>query len=59
EVLRETLSNDELYERDQWTLFGNEAEKLEIGVIRNQRVVRERVDRFALRREVSDRHTKD
>lgn len=51
EVLRETLSNEELHERDQWTLFGNEAEKLEIGVIRNQRVVRERVDRFALRRE--------
>ncbi|RXN27545.1 myomesin-3 [Labeo rohita] len=59
EVLRETLSNDELHERDQWTMFGNEVEKLEIGVIRNQRVVRERVDRFALRREVSDRHTKD
>ncbi|KAK2903649.1 hypothetical protein Q8A67_008362 [Cirrhinus molitorella] len=51
EVLRETLSNDELHERDQWTMFGNEVEKLEIGVIRNQRVVRERVDRFALRRE--------
>ncbi|XP_016149831.1 myomesin-3 [Sinocyclocheilus grahami] len=51
EALRETLSSDELHERDQWTLFGNEAEKLEIGVIRNQRVVRERVDRLALRRE--------
>ncbi|XP_043117649.1 myomesin-3 [Puntigrus tetrazona] len=51
EVLRETLSNEELHERDQWTLFGNEAEKLEMSVIRNQRVVRERVDRCALRRE--------
>ncbi|KAK7158319.1 hypothetical protein R3I93_009509 [Phoxinus phoxinus] len=51
EALRETMSSDELRERDQWTLFGNEAEKLEIGVIRNQHVVRERVDRFALRRE--------
>jgi len=30
------MSNDELGEREQWTLFGNEAEKLEIGVIRNQ-----------------------
>lgn len=49
EALRETLSSDELHQRDQWTLFGNEAEKLEIGVIRNQRVVRERVDRLALR----------
>ncbi|CAM4696725.1 unnamed protein product [Leuciscus chuanchicus] len=51
EALRETMSSDEQRERDQWTLFGNEAEKLEIGVIRNQHVVRERVDRFALRRE--------
>ncbi|XP_067303947.1 myomesin-3 isoform X1 [Pseudorasbora parva] len=51
EALRETMSSDELHERDQWTQFGNEAEKLEIGVIRNQHVIRERVDRFALRRE--------
>ncbi|XP_026110000.1 myomesin-3-like [Carassius auratus] len=49
EALRETLSSDELHQRNQWTLFGNEAEKLEIGVIRNQRVVRERADRLTLR----------
>ncbi|XP_051576030.1 myomesin-3-like [Myxocyprinus asiaticus] len=51
EALRETMASDELRERDQWTMFGNEAEKLEIGVIRNQHVIRERVDRFTLRRE--------
>lgn len=52
EALRETMSSDELRERDQWTLFGNEAEKLEIGMIKNQRVIRERVDRWSLRTEV-------
>ncbi|XP_056618512.1 myomesin-3 isoform X1 [Triplophysa dalaica] len=51
EALRETMSSDELRERDQWTLFGNEAEKLEIGMIKNQRVIRERVDRLSLRTE--------
>ncbi|XP_035382488.1 myomesin-3 [Electrophorus electricus] len=51
EVLRETLADDELRQRDQWTLFGNEAEKVEVEVIRNQHEVRRRVDRLALRRE--------
>ncbi|XP_072548583.1 myomesin-3 [Salminus brasiliensis] len=51
EVLKETMANEELRQRDQWTLFGNEAEKVEIEVIRNQHVVRKRVDRMALRRE--------
>ncbi|XP_036414255.1 myomesin-3 [Colossoma macropomum] len=51
EVLRETMADDELHQRDQWTLFGNEAEKVEIEVIRNQHEVRKRVDRMALRRE--------
>uniref|UniRef100_A0A3B1K1B2 Myomesin 3 n=1 Tax=Astyanax mexicanus TaxID=7994 RepID=A0A3B1K1B2_ASTMX len=53
EVLKETMADDELRQRDKWTLFGNEAEKVEIGVIRNQHVVRKRVDRMALRRECS------
>lgn len=52
EVLRETMDNDELRERDQWTMFGNEAEKLEIEVIRDQHMVRQRVDRMVLRKEV-------
>lgn len=52
EVLRETTDNEELRERDQWTMFGNEAEKVEIEVIRNQHVVRQRMDRMALREEV-------
>lgn len=52
EVLRETMDNEELRERDQWTMFGNEAEKVEIEVIRNQHVVRQRMDRMALREEV-------
>ncbi|XP_053467554.1 myomesin-3 [Ictalurus furcatus] len=51
EVLRETMDNDELRERDQWTMFGNEAEKVEIEVIRNQHMVRRRMDRMALRKE--------
>lgn len=52
EVLRETMDNDELWERDQWTMFGNEAEKVEIEVIRNQHMVRQRMDHMALRKEV-------
>lgn len=52
EVLRETMDNDELQERDQWTMFGNEAEKMEIEVIRNQHMVRQRMDRMLLRKEV-------
>ncbi|KAK3540907.1 hypothetical protein QTP86_004171 [Hemibagrus guttatus] len=51
EVLRETMDNDELRERDQWTMFGNEAEKVEIEVIRNQHMVRQRMDRMVLRKE--------
>lgn len=55
DVLRETMDNDELRERDQWTMFGNEAEKVEIEVIRNQHMVRQRMDRMALRIEVKHR----
>ncbi|XP_060717862.1 myomesin-3 [Tachysurus vachellii] len=51
EVLRETMDNDELQERDQWTMFGNEAEKVEIEVIRNQHMVRQRMDHMVLRKE--------
>ncbi|TRY72904.1 hypothetical protein DNTS_011798 [Danionella cerebrum] len=51
DALRETLSAEELSERQQWTLFGNELEKLEIGLIRNQQTVRQRVDRDALRQQ--------
>ncbi|CAL8249016.1 unnamed protein product [Lota lota] len=35
--------------RDKWTMFGNEAEKMEVAVLRNQRALRSRVDRVALR----------
>ncbi|XP_076868595.1 myomesin-3 [Brachyhypopomus gauderio] len=51
EALGETVANDELHQRDQWTLFGNEAEKVEVEVIRNQHEVRRRVDHMALRKE--------
>ncbi|XP_030637314.1 myomesin-3 [Chanos chanos] len=57
EVLRETMANEELRTRNKWTLFGNEAEKVEIEVIRNQHVVRTRVDRMALRREAQKKAT--
>ncbi|XP_041798194.1 myomesin-3 [Chelmon rostratus] len=49
EILKETLAADEEYHRDKWTLFGNEAEKVEIDVIRNQHILRTRVDKLALR----------
>lgn len=34
-------------------MFGNEAEKLEAGVMRSQRLLRTRVDKTALRKEVN------
>uniref|UniRef100_A0A3P8X3L4 Myomesin 3 n=1 Tax=Cynoglossus semilaevis TaxID=244447 RepID=A0A3P8X3L4_CYNSE len=40
------------HHRQKWTLFGNEAEKVEIDVIRNQRLLRTRVDKLALRQQV-------
>ncbi|XP_076593460.1 myomesin-3 [Chaetodon auriga] len=49
EILKETLAADEEYHRDKWTMFGNEAEKLEVDVIRNQHILRTRVDKLALR----------
>ncbi|KAM6994920.1 myomesin-3 isoform 1-T1 [Tautogolabrus adspersus] len=51
DILKETLAADEEYHREKWTLFGNEAEKFELGVIRTQRVLRKRVDTKGLRRQ--------
>lgn len=55
EVLKETMAADEDYHRDKWTLFGNEAEKVEVEVIRNQHVVRARADRLALRKQAEQK----
>ncbi|KAM4600603.1 myomesin-3 [Polymixia lowei] len=55
EVLKETMAADEEYCRDKWTMFGNEAEKVEIDVIRNQQVMRTRVDRMALRQQAEQK----
>ena len=52
EILKDTLAADEEYERDKWTMFGNELEKVEIDVIRNQHVLRTRVDTMTLRKQV-------
>ncbi|XP_061631446.1 myomesin-3 isoform X1 [Phyllopteryx taeniolatus] len=51
EILREIRAADEGYHRNKWTMFGNEAEKLEVGLIRSQRLLRTRVDKMALRKE--------
>lgn len=51
EILKETLAAEEEYYREKWTLFGNEAEKVERDVLRNQHVLRARVDKMALRKE--------
>lgn len=48
----ENLEAEEEYYRDKWTMFGNEAESVEIDVIRNQQVLRTRVDKMTLRRQV-------
>ena len=52
DVLKETMAEDEqgLRTGEKWTLFGNEAEKVE--VLREQRYVRQRCDHMALRRQV-------
>ena len=54
DVLKETMAADEqgLRTGEKWTLFGNEAEKVEVEVLREQRYVRQRCDRMALRRQV-------
>uniref|UniRef100_A0A8C5E8X9 Myomesin-3-like n=1 Tax=Gouania willdenowi TaxID=441366 RepID=A0A8C5E8X9_GOUWI len=51
ETLMETMTTNEKYQRQKWTLFGNEAEKTELAVIRSQRVLRTRIDRMALRQQ--------
>uniref|UniRef100_A0A3Q1GUW9 Myomesin 3 n=1 Tax=Acanthochromis polyacanthus TaxID=80966 RepID=A0A3Q1GUW9_9TELE len=51
EILKETMAADEEYQREKWTRFGNEAEKVEVDVIRNQHVLRTQVDRMALRKQ--------
>ncbi|XP_057691458.1 myomesin-3-like [Corythoichthys intestinalis] len=50
EILRETRAAGECYQRDKWTMFGNEAEKLEVGMIQSRRLLRTRVDKMALRK---------
>lgn len=52
EILTEPSAADVEYHRTKWTLFGNEAEKMEIAVIRNQRLLRKRIDKLALRQQV-------
>lgn len=49
EILKETIAAEEEYHREKWTMFGNEAEKLEIDMIKNQHLLRTRVDQKALR----------
>ncbi|KAK0142941.1 Myomesin-3 [Merluccius polli] len=41
--------------REKWTMFGNEAEKVEVAVLRNQRALRSRVDRVALRTQAEEK----
>ncbi|XP_029306718.1 LOW QUALITY PROTEIN: myomesin-3 [Cottoperca gobio] len=52
---KETLAADQEYRRDTWTMFGNEAEKVELDVIRNQHVLRTRVDTMAIRKEAQEK----
>lgn len=51
DILKETMAADEEYIRDKWTMFGNEAAKLEVEVIRNQHLLRSRIDTLALRKQ--------
>ncbi|XP_008429299.1 myomesin-3 [Poecilia reticulata] len=55
EVLQETMAADEEYHREKWTRFGNEAERTEKDVIRNQHLLRNRVDKMALRRQAENK----
>lgn len=51
-MLYETLAAGQEYVREKRTLFGNETEKVELGVIRGQRLLRKGVDRRMLRNQV-------
>ncbi|KAJ7985302.1 hypothetical protein DPEC_G00350670 [Dallia pectoralis] len=56
EDLTDAMAGDEQLMRGQkWTLFGNEAEKVEIAVLREQRRIRQWCDRVALRRQAEQR----
>uniref|UniRef100_A0A8C7ZS37 Myomesin 3 n=1 Tax=Oryzias sinensis TaxID=183150 RepID=A0A8C7ZS37_9TELE len=46
------MTADEEHHRESWTMFGNEVEKVELDVIRNQQILRTRVDKMDLRRQV-------
>lgn len=50
--IREILKDveEEEHRRMKWTLFGNEAEKMELDVIRTQHLLRTRVDKVALQK---------
>lgn len=51
-MLYETPAAGQEYYREKRTLFGNETEKVELNVIRSQRLLRKRVDRQMLRNQV-------
>lgn len=46
------MTADEEHHRESWKMFGNEVEKVELDVIRNQQILRTRVDKMDLRRQV-------
>ncbi|KAJ3598192.1 hypothetical protein NHX12_001703 [Muraenolepis orangiensis] len=56
---QESLLLKEPSYRDKWTMFGNEAEKVEVAVLRNQRALRSRVDRVALRTQAEEKAASD
>ncbi|TWW80085.1 Myomesin-1 190 kDa connectin-associated protein 190 kDa titin-associated protein [Takifugu flavidus] len=51
EMLSEPLAAGHEYYREKRTLFGNETQKVELDVLRNQRLLRQRVDRRTLRQQ--------
>lgn len=51
-MLYETVAAGQEYYREKRTLFGNETEKVELGVIRSQHLLRKRVDKHVLRNQV-------
>ncbi|XP_042565138.1 myomesin-3-like [Clupea harengus] len=55
DALKDTMDADLVREREKWTLFGNEAEKVEVDVIRNQQLIRTRMDRMSLRQELHEK----
>lgn len=51
-MLSEPLATGHEYYREKRTLFGNETQKVELDVLRNQQLLRKRVDRLMLRQQV-------